>query len=113
MATSSRQGLYFLKDKKAQIFKKVTIINDKGRQVSSLEPITPVIWCYTRQLSQGQIFAGMAFSQEETRLFVFNYREGVTLYNIIEYKGKKYEVTRVDTADDNKGELFVYVKDSK
>lgn len=104
---------YNLKDKKAQLYKK-----EYGGQDSSgfslpdnYYPAAPApVWCYTRQLTQDQIFAAAAYSQEETRLFVFNYYPHVEVYDVISYKGEWYEITRVDTTDDYKTDLFIYVK---
>lgn len=104
---------YNLKDKKAQLYKvEHGDCNSNGYpSPDSFYPAAPApIWCYTRQLTQDQLFAAMAVSQQETRLFVFNYYKGVDVYDVIEYKGEWYEVTRADTTDDYKGDLFVYVK---
>lgn len=104
---------YNLKDKKAQLYKKVyNGQDDSGFSLpDSYYPAAPApIWCYTRQLTQDQLFAAMAVSQQETRLFVFNYYKGVDVYDAIEYRGEWYEVTRADTTDDYKGDLFIYVK---
>ena len=104
---------YNLKDKKAQIYKKVYNGQDNNGyfKPESYYPAAPAfIWCYTRQLTQDQIFAAAAYSQQETRLFVFNYYKGVDIYDVINYRGEWYEVTRVDTTDDYKGDLYIYVK---
>lgn len=105
---------YFLKDKKADIFKNT----GAGGQDSEgyplpdqWRPITPApLWCYTKQLSQDQLYYSHAIGQEETRLFVFNNYPGIVLYDLIRYKGEWYQITRVDTKDDYKGDLFLYVK---
>lgn len=106
------QNQYYLKDKKAQIYK-VTHSQEPGGfpAVNGYYPRCPSpMWCYTRQLSQEQVFAAAAWGESETRLFVFNYYTGIDLYNVISYKGKWYEITRVDTTDDYNGDLFIYVK---
>lgn len=111
MATKNQ---YFLKDKKAEIYKAHEEEKDKdGFPTDSYyTPISPApLWCYTRQLSQDQVIYSMAFHVEETRYFVFNYRSDITVYNLILYNGKWYEVTRVDYPEDYKTETFVYVKD--
>lgn len=103
---------YNLKDKKAQIYREVTRQTSSG--FSEIEGYYPraaaPLWCYTRQLTQDQLFAAMAYSQQETRFFVFNYYPGIDVYDVIQYRGEWYEVTRVDTTDDYKGDLFIYVK---
>lgn len=104
---------YNLKDKKAQLYK----VEHNGQDSSGYSlpdsyypAATAPIWCYSRQLTQDQLFAAMAVSQQETRLFIFNYYKGVDVYDVISYRGEWYEVTRVDTTDDYKGDLFIYVK---
>jgi len=69
------------------------------------------LWCYSKQLSQNQIFEAHSYGQEETRFFIFNYFSGIKVYDLILYRGTWYEITRVDTKDDYKTDLFVYVKD--
>lgn len=114
MATN-KQGLYYLKDKKAAIYHPISIRNSRGYYVLTyLVPVAPAdMWCYARQLTQDQLYAAHAFMESETKQFVFNYYQGVKLYDLLRYKGAWYEITRVDTADDYNGELFVYVKDYK
>lgn len=107
---------YFLKDKKAQLYKKVSGgTNPIGCSLpASYYPAAPApIWCYTRQLSQADSFQAKQFGEEETRLFVFNYHPHVDVYDLVQYRGKWYRITRADTADDYKGELFVYVQNAK
>ena len=110
----SKKGLFYLKDKKAEIFK-ATITKDKyGNSVASYRPISPAaLWCYTRQLTQEQIFGAAQYYQNETRIFVFNYREGVTATGFyVRYAGTWFEVTRFDIPEDYKGaEMFLYAKE--
>lgn len=105
---------YFLKDKKADIYKDTS---SGGRDSSGYpfpsqwRPISPApLWCYAKQLSQDQRYYSHAIGQEESRLFVFNYYPGIELYDLIKYRDEWYQITRVDTTDDYKGELFIYVK---
>lgn len=109
----SKSGLYYYKDKRAQIYK----YHEGGQDSQGFfidgyyTPLAPApLWCYTSQLTQKQLYATHMFLNDETRLFVFNYRIAVEQYQILEYKGKWYEITRVDTTDDYNTELFVYVK---
>lgn len=106
----------YLKDKQAAIYKAVKGYNDdygiyhKG----GYAPIhkSPFLWCYTRQQSQDQVLEAKQYGSDETRLFIFNYRDDVELYQYIKYRGKWYTITRVDTMHDNKGDLYVYVQDT-
>lgn len=109
------QNQYYLKDKKAQIYKKISNGQDEsGFQLpASYYPIAPAqIWCYTRQLSQTDIFQSASYGENETRFFVFNYYPKVEVYDMILYKNQWYRITRVDTADDYKGDLFIYVQNA-
>lgn len=115
---NNRSGLYFQKDKKAQVYKKHSGGKDEdGFPVGDYwTPIAPAsLWCYARQLSQEQLYAAHAYWNDETRLFVFNYRADIKQYDYLYYVNKDqwYEVSRVDTTDDYNGELFVYVKNLK
>lgn len=114
----TNKGLYFLKDKKAQVYKH----HDGGKDPDGFPtddyytPIAPVgLWCYTKQLSQEQLYAAHAYWNDETRLFVFNFRDDIKQYDKLHYidKNEWYEVTRVDTTDDYNEETFVYVKNLK
>ena len=105
------KNLYFLKDKKAQIYKEVKSESDKsGFYDSGYVPLgEKSLWCYTRQTSQTLRQISMALGQTEERFFVFNYLGDVEIGDFILYRDKWYQITRVDTADDYKGDLFIYV----
>ena len=108
-----RTGLYFKKDKKAQIYQKHTGGYDaEGYPIGDYyKPIAPAsLWCYARQLSQEQLYAAHAYWNDETRLFVFNYRDDVKQGDYILYRSAWYEISRIDTTEDYKSELFVYVR---
>ena len=103
----------FLKDKKAIICKKESGEDtgfgapDIGYRLISPSPL----WCYAKQLSQQLIFQAAQWGQQEQRLFVFNYNEKITVQDTyIRYRDVWYQVTRVDTEEDYKGDMFVYVK---
>ena len=102
----------FLKDKKAEIFKRHEMRDMMGGASVSYRSISPApLWCYTRQLSQELIFTIRAHDMKEKRYFVFNYRDDVAVGDLVRYRDTWYEATRVDTQDDYRGDLFVYVKD--
>lgn len=102
-----------LKDKKAEIYKLEVYSEPGGMPKKKYRPISQVpLWCYTKQLSQDVVFEAAAHGQEETRLFVFNYSNVPATYDLVLYRGAWYEITRVDTTDDYKGDLYIYVKDA-
>jgi len=54
----NNKGLYFLKDKKADIYKSVYVAPDTswGNPIEHLVAVSPVpLWCYTKQLTQEQL----------------------------------------------------------
>ena len=112
MATNNR-SLYFKKDKRVKLITKYSYQDSIGvRRTGYRYIVDGSIWAYARQLSQDQIFNAAQYGESESRLFVLNYRNDLKLYDFIEYRGAYYSITRLDTTDDYRGELFVYVKDS-
>jgi len=108
-----KSNIYYKKDKKCRLIGSRSERDSIGQYITTYYYSTPgEIWCYANQLSQSQTFEASQYGEDETRIFVFNYREDIALYSFIEYKGKFYTVTRVDTKDDYKTELFVYVQDT-
>lgn len=109
----SKSGLYYKKDKKAQIYKKITIPNPGGKPKYGYVPrAESLLWCYATQLSQDDVFYAKTYGDSETRLFVFNYDPKVAFDQLVLYRNVWYQITRVDTNDDYNGELFVYVKNA-
>lgn len=109
----AKNGLYFKKDKKVKLITRSSTQDRYGNYIDVYRYITNrTLWAYTNQLSQDQTFQAAAYGDSETRLFVLNYRDDLKIYDFVEYKGKYYSITRLDTTDDYNGELFVYVKDA-
>jgi SPP1 family predicted phage head-tail adaptor len=107
---------YFLKDKKCQVYRKFAGGQDaEGFETAdAYYPIADApIWCYSRQLSEEDIFAAQTYGTNETRYFVLNYTANIKIYDFILYRGTWYRVTRTDTTDDYTGDLFVYVENAK
>ena len=104
---------YYKKDKKALIHDQVSVSGSGYMPKTYYVPRTPsAIWCYARQLSQDTIFEAKSYGEDENRFFVFNRGTVVELYDLILYREKWYQVTRVDTEDDYNTDIFVYVKDA-
>lgn len=103
---------YFLKDKKVMLIGSSSNQTPNGYLDTTYKYITSTpIWAYTSQLSQEQSYYCHALGGDETRLFVVNYRNDLNLYDLVEYKGQYYSITRLDTTDGYNGDLFIYVKD--
>lgn len=110
---SHKRNQYYQKDKKVKIIKATKTVNALGQMSNGYQYITnQSLWAYADQLSQTQVFNAKAYGDEESYFFVLNYREDLTIYHYIEYKGKYYNITRIDTSDDYKTDLFIYAKDT-
>lgn len=110
----NKSNLYFRKDKKAMIYQKTKgHVDEYGDYVDGgYRAIAPSdLWCYTKQLSQEQKYIAQSMSVDEKRMFVFTFRKGIKVYDLIKYDGELYEVTRVDSPEDYNRELFIYVRD--
>ena len=107
----SKKGLYYLKDKQAQIYKKVNAAQPGGMPRYAYYPLAASpLWCYASQMSQDLVFQAAHWGNNETRFFVFNYHKEVDIDQMVQYRGAWFTITRVDTADDYNGDMFVYVK---
>lgn len=108
-----KSNIYYKKDKKVKLITSYSRQNEYGQYVKGYKYLSnSSFWAYTNQLSQSQTFEAATYGNDEIRLFVLNYRDDLKLYDYVEYKGKYYSITRLDTKDDYKTELYVYVKDT-
>jgi len=102
----------YLKDKKAYVYKKgERYQDDYGIWHDAGYTKVGYLWCYTRQLSQNLTYDAKIAGTDETRLFIFNWNEEIKPYQYIYYKGAWYIITRADTTNDYKGDVYVYVQD--
>ena len=107
------EGQYFLKDKKAQVYKKVSVPNPGGKPLNKWYPISDdLLWCYAKQLSQDETFYAKTYGDAENRFFVFNHNKLIAFNDYVLYRGTWYMITRVDTTEDYNTDVFVYVKNA-
>jgi len=106
-----------LKDKKIRIYQEV----DGGFNAGGFplpggwKPIHPgKLWAYARHLSAKEFWdAGMHTEQnQEERFFTINWRNDVTPDMMIRYKDTWFDIVRVDTFEDYKGDVKLYVKEA-
>ena len=50
---------------------------------------------------------------DEECLFIINYRDDITTDMEVEFKGKYYDITRIDNFEGYKSDLSIYAKLSK
>ena len=99
-----------LKDKKIEILAVQSVINENGYAVETLQPICPPVWAYFRHLSGREYHAANAEQVQEEALFQINWRAGLSTAHVIRFKGVLWDITRVDTFEEYKGDLTLYCK---
>lgn len=98
-----------LKDKKIEICEYQYTIDAIGNHKKTLVLIATV-WAYFRQLSGKEVETGISTQTNETVLFQIGYRADMKTTHIIRYKGRLYDITRVDMFEGYKSDLMVYCK---
>lgn len=107
------QRQYKKKDKKAFIIKKIIAgKNSRGDIIEDHKSISgdSPLWCFTQNLDGRITDNALIIKNEETRLFVFNYRDNICQGDLILFNGVVYEITRVFIADEYQFEIYAYVK---
>lgn len=107
-----KRSSYYLKDKKAMIYKQRDIAEPGRMPKRKYVPIAySPLWCFASQLSQDRIYIAMGAGVDENRYFVFNHLDGIEVDDNLKYNGKWYTITRVDTENDYNGDTFIYCND--
>ena len=99
-----------LKDKKIEVFAVTHTQDPDGYSIETLTPISPPMWAYFRQLSGKEVYAAMSVQAVEEVQFVINWRDDITTWHIIRFRGVDYDITRVDTFEGYKQDLTLYAK---
>jgi SPP1 family predicted phage head-tail adaptor len=100
-----------LKDKKIELFKTEYTRDNVGQSIPNLVSITPTpIWAYFRQLSGQEYFAAASTQSTEEVLFTINWRNDIDTYIQVKFRGKFYNITRIDPFEGNKTDLNLYCK---
>ena len=100
-----------LKDKKISLLEHREIgRNELNQPIYGWEPKDggENIWAYVRQLSGREIHSARMVQAEEEVLFEINWRDDITPKNWIVYKGKEYNITRIDDYEGYKDTLRIY-----
>ena len=96
-----------LKDKKIELLRQVHTRDEMGITTTTLESMGTV-WAYFRHLSGKEVFAAATVNYKEEVLFQVNYRTDLTTANAIQYNGRLYNITRIDTFEGYKQDLTLY-----
>jgi len=86
--------------------KKIIIYTRKNGEYYPLHP--GQLWAYVRQLSGDEMYKAKQSFREEDIQFVVNYRADYSDWDHIGYRGKFYNITRVDTYEGYKTDLTIY-----
>ena len=97
-----------LKDKRIEIQESRYTTDKYGNHKKELVTIATV-WAYCRQLSANEIYR-VTTQTEEKVLFQIGYRNDITTANTIVYRGKTYNITRIDVFEGYKSDLVLYCK---
>ena len=99
-----------LKDKKIIIYKTISTTSSSGYVSKKYIPIHPgKLWAYVRQLSQREVFAARAVQNTEDIVFIINWRDDLSATeSFVNYKGKWFDVTRIDAFEDYKSDIMLY-----
>ena len=99
-----------LRDKKIVICKKILISATGDKPNFELKPIHEgKLWAYIRQLSMQEVslFQGKLTSDSETMIFEMNWRDDVTMGDVIQYENRVYGIDRIDTYEGYKDTLKI------
>lgn len=101
----------YVKDKKITILKVTAEEDPEGAGWIEVETPLPGganIWAYFRHLSGREFFAAKQVNAREEVLFEINWRDDLDTTMKVEYKGKKYQITRIDTFEGYKNDIKIY-----
>lgn len=100
-----------LKDKKIRILQYIHSTDEYGFGLDEWKPIhNGKLWAYYRQLSGNEFYAAAMVNASEEVVFTINHRTDVTTEMLVEYKGKFYDITRVDNYEGYTDDISLYCK---
>ena len=100
----------YIKDKKITICDYIEGVNENGYPIEGLFPIPngENIWAYYRQASGNEFYAAAQVNASIEAIFKINWRDDLNENMIIQYKGKEYNITRIDDYEGYKNDLTIY-----
>ena len=99
-----------IKDKKISIGNLLAVLDPDGFQTGT--EWTPIpggdnIWAYYRQSSGSEFFAAAAVQAKIDAVFEINWRDDLTTDMLVEFRGKRYDITRIDDFEGYKNTLTI------
>jgi SPP1 family predicted phage head-tail adaptor len=100
-----------LKDKKIDILVPHVTTDGIGNQLTEWTKLTPTpLWAYFRQIGGDEYYAAKAQQLSEDVLFIINWRGDINTTFRVVYRGKKYDIKRLDIYEGYKDDLKLYCK---
>ena len=99
-----------LKDKKITILEKGLISDGEGGFIEGWAPIPggENVWAYYRQTSGKELFEAATVNAKEEVVFEINWRKDIDTTMRIEFRGRQYQITRIDDFEGYKEGLKIY-----
>lgn len=99
-----------IKDKKITILQITEGYDEIGNPIEVEEPIPggENIWAYYRQASANEFYGAASVNYKVEAVFEINWRNDINTTMKILYKGKKYNITRIDDYEGYKQDLKIY-----
>lgn len=99
-----------LKDKKITILQNNGYYDEYGQFISVWDPLPggENIWAYYRQSSAQEFFSAAALNYKVEAIFEINWRDDIDTTMKILFRGKEYNITRIDNFEGNKQDLRIY-----
>mgnify|MGYP000883703817 CR=1 FL=1 len=99
-----------LKDKKITIWYFTKTHNEWNEVIEEWKPLPGAenIWAYVRHASGQEYFSAAQVQAKVEMIFEINWRDDIEPNMEIEYKGERYNITRIDTFEDYKDTIRIY-----
>ena len=99
-----------IKDKKITILQATYIQDECGGSEAIWNPLPGAenIWAYYRQTSGSEYFEAARVNIKEEAVFEINWRNDIDAYMRVEFKGRRYQITRIDDFEGYKEDLKIY-----
>ncbi len=99
-----------IKDKKITILRKISVPDGRGGSETTWEPLPggENIWAYYRQTTGSEFYEAARANIREEAVFEINWRNDIKAPMRILFRGKKYEITRVDDFEGYKQDQKIY-----
>jgi head-tail adaptor len=100
-----------LKDKRIRVYRTTFTKDAIGNLIPGHELVAGPVWAYFRQIGGNEYYAAAAAQiPGEEVMFQVNWRPDYDTATIIVYRGKVYDLTRIDTFEGYKADIRLYCK---